>query len=110
MVKTLLLMIALLGNSPKQLPRQADQIEVNHMPGYTQVIVWLWSEDYLRHDVVSWKLANELRDKPFWLNGKARVQVMGIWWESKILKTTWTTRDPERENMKLFPAIRRCDR
>ena len=105
----IILLIFLMGNSSQSFDR-ADIIEVNHYYAdgeyeretFTQVIYWQWSEDYRRHNVMGWLM----------FSGGEAVQHhrghcihRGV--KANIYRETWTTTDPERENLMLFPEAQR---
>jgi hypothetical protein len=90
---------------------RVDLIEVNHFNdghnGYDQVILYRWSPDYCRYDVVTWYLANSLdcyprqvhenRYEAVYKSQKGDRRIV-----ARSLKETWTDRDPERDQKRLL--------
>lgn len=84
-----------------------DVIEINRKVDgggiqYTQIIVWEWSHQYLRHRVCWWSL---LRDEDYCLLGGDELQYRenGKWYVLKgVIRHTWTRHDPERDDRKFF--------
>lgn len=92
-------------------------MELNHHQSdyhasYHQILIWEWSPDYRRYNVVAWFLVHE-DESPVKRNGSWEfIKRAGERTPKRIVapiyRETWTglwndTRDPEHENKKLFP-------
>ena len=103
-------LLLLLGSFRGADHRPIDKMEINHTPAFTQVILWDWSEDYLRYDAVDWWLATKDGDRPTQTGKLWRVEYRGQRYSSKLYSETWTCEDRERASEKLFPQQWRCYR
>lgn len=91
----------------REAPREFDWVEINHFydsagkMSYRQAIAWNWSPDYKRPLCEGWVLAEK------WVVAKNSVIIHRADGEQIILRTkavriTYTDKDPEREDKKLF--------
>jgi len=108
-----LLLATVIGTS--QIDRAAvDLIELNHKYSETgclnfdQVIIWKWSPDYRRYNAQHWFIVSSEPGYPvqageFYQCRQTDLNGRRILFRSKMFRETWTTNDPERENLKLFP-------
>jgi hypothetical protein len=90
---------------------RCDLVEINHYcpdgsEQFVQAIAWDWSPQYRRYDVQQWVLVSNWRTVP---GGIVIIAANGdaIHIRSSCLRETWTEKDPERENLKLFPMDQR---
>lgn len=117
----LLILVAISGprvSGVTHIVDHVDKIELNHKldeeggEGFTQLIFWEWSHEYSRYHVVHWKLLDS--NMPSRVRfGKHNGRWEAEWFDPDAKKfrlvrarfgeTTWTTKDPERENKDLFP-------
>lgn len=94
----ILLFLGVFGREPYIT---VDLLEVNHnSQGWIQVIAWEWSNDYKRYYVMDWEMVKNHPRKigPYWHVGRVR---------SLLLLETWSTEDPERLNLRIFPEKHR---
>lgn len=103
-------LLLLLGSFRGVDHQPIDKIEVNHTPAFTQVILWDWSDDYVRYDVVGWWVVAQDSDRPTQLSDLWRVEYRGKRYSTRVCTQSWTRNDPERDNAKLFPQEWRCYR
>lgn len=73
-----------------------------------QVIVWEWSPDYRRYNVICWlgvthKTVGPIRVGNWWEIEAADNQERKMRFRSKIYRETVTSSDPERDNIRLHP-------
>ena len=91
-----------------------EMLELNHQRSadgclqFDQVIVWKWAPDYRRWNAHHWFIVSSPPGYP--VQAGEFYQCYGcysdqkrILFRAKIYRETWTTNDPERENLKLFP-------
>jgi len=108
------ILLALAIGSNKIDRAEVDLIELNHRGSedgclqFDQVIIWKWSPNYRRYDAQYWFIVNSLPGYPvqageFYQCYGCRPDQQRIMFRSKMFRETWTTDDPERENIKLFP-------
>ena len=108
MIAWTLLLIACGLPTCKLAPR-CDLAEINHAYGsdgkllFVQLLAWDWSPDYRRHDCQAWVIIDD------WKYAGNRVESRTASGDRrdlqcKLFRETWTIGDPERENLKLFPA------
>jgi len=103
----LLLMLLACDGSRLSQCIDVDLIEVNHKLGedgreqFTQVIIWDWSHDYRRYDVVAWWLVSGNDELP--CRTTCRTVRQGWLIRAGDARETWTTNDPERDNRLLLP-------
>lgn len=98
----LIILSAILGSAdlPRQTTARVDLLEVNRVSGFDQVLFWDWSPDYRRYHCQGWALQFTVTER----NGKPTVLLPdGRVVQAPIIRYTETTKDPERENAKLFP-------
>jgi len=101
-----LVMIAMLASGAGTEPvKSIDMVEVNHFYDHSghrfdQVILWQWSHDYGRYDVVYWWLVNNDGDLP----DGCLVRRDGHRYRAGFKRESWTLCDPESQNGKLFPS------
>lgn len=98
------------GSVPSQ---QVDLIELNHFKSadgfceFTQLIFWEWSPDYRRYHVMGWRLGDDLSRRVTCKRGEwtCKVVVNGCTYivRSGGFRETFTTVDPERRNLAIFP-------
>ena len=72
-----------------------------------QIILWQWSSDYRRYDVLCWwEVAKETW--PEKSNGAYQIaHPLGKLVRSRFYRRTWTERDPEIEQRKYLPSDKR---
>jgi len=108
------IILALVLGSAQNAPlaQDVDLIEVNEVcrsdaepkyASYTQVILWNWSPDYRRYEVVSWYLVDCLEKMPRKVGKHYECQVK-MWpvkntivFRAPLYRETSTTHDPERK-------------
>lgn len=90
---------------------RCDMVEINHHYDggeyrWTQAIAWDWSPQYRRHDAQQWVMIEGYRIIP---GGVVLTTASGdaIHVRCGRLKQSWSEKDPERENLKLFPLEQR---
>jgi hypothetical protein len=90
---------------------RCDMVEINHYYAdgqyrWTQAIAWDWSPQYARHDAQQWVMIEGYRVVP---GGVVLTTASGdaIHVRCGRLRQTWTEKDPEVENQKLFPTKER---
>lgn len=111
----ILLVLVLIGGGRNENIETVDLIEFNtylrHDGSihFEQVILWDWSPDYRRYQVVAWVFVNRLYCGPVkigpwyhicWLDESSKVYRI----RAGAYRETKTHVDPERENIKLWPS------
>ena len=111
MIVAACLLLGSIGRNPL-VTIDVDAIELNHTPRFSQVIIWRWSEDYLRYDCQDyWLLQNDdLQGYPTRCGGFTVAEHRGLRYRTKQFIERWTKNDPERDNASLFPQAMRCER
>ena len=119
----LLILVSFCGitHNQNEVKERVDLIELNHFyddlcrPAYDQVILYEWSPDHRRFDVIAWALIDNLEKAPHQLAGSGQWEVR--WYDvdhkvfrvvgARLYRETWSQVDPERENKKLMPEKHR---
>ena len=108
------ILLAIAIGSGKVDRAEVDMIELNHKCSenecvqFDQVIIWKWSHDYRRYDAQHWFIPRSEMECPVKVGefyqcfGYCSDNTTRILFRSKMYRETWTTNDPERENLKLF--------
>lgn len=105
-----LLLFVLLGSHHNKQPTQhVDRVEINTCEDddgdecYTQLIIWRWSHDYIRHDAAGWTMDFSLPvpHRDGWL---VRGGKWTVYTEDLRRSYTPTRLDPERVNQRRFGA------
>jgi hypothetical protein len=115
MVRVMLLTIMVaIGHGSSVHVRHFDLIELNHCYSaegakcFDQVILWDWSPDYRRWHAQHWVMPYDCNypekhgagTHSFrWVDSTSCIE-----YRAKLYRETWTLGDPERQNLKLFPA------
>ena len=105
----LLLLVLIIGSSlapsHKAINRErvehVDLIEYNQCGPLSQLIFWDWSPDYRRYNCQGWDFSHGLQIDRNAAGYSVRVRGSRI--VSKLLIKTHTVKDPERENLAIFP-------
>mgnify|MGYP000536600162 CR=1 FL=1 len=100
------------GIGRKQPAVRVDLVELNHFcPGeayqFSQLIWYEYSAEYRRFHVVCWRLIEDSSERPVktprgWLASLCGREVLATHY-----RETWTEKDPEMENQKLFAGTYR---
>ena len=94
---------------------EVDLIEENVTRNETggklhQIVLYVWSPDYRRHDVIAWWIVQE-EETPVFVHGYAKVKhPLGTWIKARLYRFTETYIDPEIEQRKLMPVDMRKSR
>ena len=107
MVSLLVLLAVLHGGNAGRVVH-VDLIELNHLyrdgqHTFDQFILYDWSPDYRRYHAICWAFPSELNRQLPKLGESHRVRLDGIEVRAKLYRETWTTHDPERQNLTVCP-------
>lgn len=106
---SLVLFSSACGPAKLQLKETVDLIELNHVfldnneHGFDQVIVWEWDFQYRRYNIRSWAIVRELKDYPRKVGDRWVWRKNGRNVVSSLFRETFSNKDPEIENSRLFP-------
>ena len=90
----------------------AELVEINHLmtaegkPVFVQVIPWDWDAEYGRWDAQGYVLVSDWERVGKVVHFRDSAEKRGSV-RFSVIKETWTTYDPERLNLKLFPQCQR---
>lgn len=99
----MVILLLLIGHVGTLKHTPVDMMEVSHVYRedgehcYTQLILWEWSPDYRRFNVMRWKLLDEPNEYP--KKRGATYYVPG--YKSRLFRQTWSQHDPEKRNKRL---------